>query len=159
MHRDGPFRLARAGRKGRGVFTARAVAAGDPLFPFEGPRLRREEVVDFARAIQVGADLYLGPSGRIDDYVNHSCDPNAGVRRRGETIELFALRDILAEEEITFDYSTTMLTDPTRFTCRCGSRLCRHEVTPFRELPETTRRRYLNRGWVPAFVREATAGR
>jgi SET domain-containing protein len=41
-------------------------------------------------------------------FINHSCDPNCGVEKWDvngeERCAIFALRDIFAGEELTFDY-------------------------------------------------------
>ena len=51
-------------------------------------------------------DLRQGALGR---FINHSCEPNCETQKwvvRGElAIGLFALRDISAGEELTFDYN------------------------------------------------------
>lgn len=61
-------------------------------------------------------------------YINHSCEPNCGLR--GD-ITGVAMRDIQASEEITFDYA--MLdneSDPNyNFKCKCGSKDCRGIIT------------------------------
>jgi SET domain-containing protein len=59
--------------------------------------------------------------------INHSCEPNAGVR--GEN-QLIALRDIHAGEEITYDYSTVVGADNDgwKMQCHCGSSICRSIV-------------------------------
>ncbi len=46
------------------------------------------------------------------DYVNHSCDPNAGILGH---IALVALRPIATGEEICFDYGTTDSTGTASF--------------------------------------------
>jgi SET domain-containing protein len=77
-------------------------------------------------SIQVEEDLYLvalneGPG----DYVNHSCDPNAGLSGQ---IVLVAMREIAAGEEITFDYAMSDASAYDEFTCECGAPNCRGTV-------------------------------
>ncbi len=91
-------------------------------------------------AMQVGPDLWLCSDGtHLDDCINHSCDPNAGYVT-GEPI-LFALRDIAAGEEITWDYSTSIAEAGWRLECRCGSKNCRGIVVSWGELPAVERER------------------
>lgn len=63
-------------------------------------------------------------------FVNHSCDPNAGIKGQ---IFLMALRDIDVDEQGTFDYAMCLHESPSapryRMTCRCGSVRCRKIVT------------------------------
>jgi SET domain-containing protein len=42
----------------------------------------------------------------LDDFTNHSCEPNCGLRVDPSGFEMIALRDITANEELTYDYST-----------------------------------------------------
>ncbi|MEZ6197087.1 MAG: SET domain-containing protein [Planctomycetota bacterium] len=154
MYLDRPaLALRSAGAKGYGVFATEAFAPQDLVLVFGGRRLLASAVSDFTHVIQVSAGEFLGPSGEIDDYVNHSCDPNTGLREgnAGSGLELFALRAIEPGEEITFDYSTCIDLEPTWPSCACGSPLCRGRVVAFRDLPPMVRRRYRAQGAVPAF--------
>jgi hypothetical protein len=140
------------GEKGRCVLAARPLNAGQVVLEFGGPLLRAEEIRDFTHCLEIGPNLFLGPSGGSDDYVNHSCDPNCAVELADAVASLRALRDIAEGEEITYDYSTLMVRDPTSFECRCGASACRGVVGPFRTLPQSLRRQYERGGIVPPFV-------
>jgi len=122
------------------------------VLEFLGPRLQLSEVIDFSRVIQIGDDLFLGSSHDIDDYVNHSCDPNCGAREESSTVVLIALQDIHAGDEITFDYSTCMLDEPWLLECACGSARCRGRISRFHALPPSVKARYLALCVVPTFV-------
>lgn len=124
---------------GTGVFAETAIAAGELILVFTGPLLTRVQLDPHDYHLQIGDDLYLGPSGAADDYVNHSCDPNSGFI---DGLRLVALRAIAAGEEITWDYSTAIdEEDFTGFTCQCGARNCRGSVRSFRHLDPATRAR------------------
>lgn len=148
----GRLALSEAGSKGIGVFATRGFRRGDRILSFRGPLLPTETIDDFTRTIQVDAGLFLGASGGVDDFVNHSCDPNCGVRSDPPRLALVALRDIEADEEITFDYSTCLLDEPPLEGCGCGTGRCRGRIGPFPELPARARERYLRLGVVPEFV-------
>jgi SET domain-containing protein len=135
---------------GRGVFAREPIHAGEAVLTFSGPLLKRAEIREEDYHLQVGADLYLGASGEADDYVNHSCEPNAGFR---DGLVLVARRDIGPEEEITWDYSTAIdEADFAGFTCRCGAAHCRGVVRSFRHLEPATRKRL--QGWLLPYLRE-----
>ena len=124
---------------GRGVFARQPIAAGEPILLFGGPHRTRAELQVDEYHLQIGDDLYLGSSGEADDYVNHSCDPNAGFR---DGLLLVARRDIAAGEEITWDYSTAIdEADFAGFTCSCGAAGCRGRVQSFRHLDAVTQQR------------------
>jgi len=60
------------------------------------------------------------------DYINHSCEPNAGFGV--SPITLVALRDIKAGEEVTHDYCMESSYD-FKFECNCGTSACRKRIT------------------------------
>ena len=143
------------GTHGRGVFTEEPIPAGSKIMGFSGPFLRYDQTSATTFALQIGPDLYLGASGGLDDYVNHSCDPNAGLRIAGTTVNLYAIRDIAAGEEITFDYSTTLDEDDFTMSCMCGSPSCRGLIGDGKHLPPHVWQRYLELGIIPEYVQRS----
>jgi hypothetical protein len=114
--------------------------------------------LDLSRdCFQIDDDRFLLPSGSIDDLINHSCHPNAGIRLTRLGYDLIALRDINVGDEITYDYST-YIESPERLSCRCGTWRCRKEIGRFRELDPHLRAYYIHRGVVGAFAASAVAG-
>ncbi len=108
---------------GKGVFAEAPIKEGAEILPFGGERLRTDELPTPYNEVedhfvQIGEDLYMGPSGGIDDLFNHSCDPNAGLKIHGEDAVLVAIRDIKTGEEIKWDYSTKM--DEEEWEVVCG---------------------------------------
>ncbi len=137
---------------GRGVFASQHLQPGQPILTFEGLVLAPPELIalgpDRVYALQVGSGEFLDlvPPGR---YLNHSCDPNAGILNDRF---LIALRPIVPGEEIRFDYSTAMREDHWTMECRCGEYLCRRVVLDFHHLPPITQNRYLQLGIVQRFI-------
>lgn len=142
-------------RYGRGVFAGDRIPAGSLIAPFIGPFLRYAETDENTYALQIGPDLYIGGSGGVDDYFNHSCEPNAWVKITGITAELRAIRDIQAGEEICFDYSTILDEDDFTMRCGCGSARCRGTIGDGKDLPSEVWTRYLELGILPEYVRES----
>lgn len=135
---------------GKGVFARKKILAGESILTFSGPLLKRAEIHEEDYHLQVGSDLYLGASGEADDYVNHSCEPNAGFR---DGLVLVARRDIGAEEEITWDYSTAIdEEDFPGFACCCSAASCRGVVRSFRHLEPGIREQL--RDWLLPYLRE-----
>jgi hypothetical protein len=145
--------VIQSGIHGRGVFTTSPVARGAFLLKYEGTLLRYHETTPQTLAVQIGPDLYLGPSGGPDDCVNHSCDPNAGLVIEATDVRLIAIRDIAAGDEIFFDYSTTMNEDDFEMPCACGQPACRKIIRDFKHLPRGLRQRYIEMGIVPEYNR------
>ncbi len=139
---------------GLGVFAARDLAAGDVILEIDGP------IIDFAEtkrrgprecmAIQIGYDRYIDTQAP-GVFVNHSCDPNAGIR---DDKYLVALRPIPRGREIRFDYSTTMEEQSFTMQCLCGAPGCRQVVQDFSTLPSEISSRYVAEGIVMSFILE-----
>jgi len=117
---------------GRGLFARERVRSGELLLAWggdvvTGDMLKWMSEEKHRLAVQIEENLYLvtGNEGPAD-WVNHSCDPNAGLIGH---IVLVALRDIRAGEEICFDYATTDGSPYDEFECGCGGRRCRGHVT------------------------------
>jgi hypothetical protein len=145
--------LAETARCGIGVFAARPFRRGAPIvqdldgdyydtvFSYEQMTLQGYDVVQVSS--QIGDDAYLLPNGNIDDFTNHSCDPNSGLRLVPGGYVMIALRDISTHEEVTYDYSTYLAGSRERFDCLCGAKRCRGVIGDFVDLPEDLQRYYL----------------
>ncbi len=149
--------VVRNGTHGRGVFAEEPIPASAWIIGFSGPFLRYAETSPSTYALQIGPDLYIGASGDQDDFINHSCDPNAGLRIAGTQADLYAIRDIAAGEEILFDYSTTLDEDDFTMSCLCGTPSCRRIIRDGKYLPEEVWRRYLTLGIIPSYVQRSRA--
>ncbi|HEX4996822.1 MAG TPA: SET domain-containing protein-lysine N-methyltransferase, partial [Terriglobia bacterium] len=110
------------------------------ILELQGRVLSSAEYTDDLLALQVGPDAWLCSDGSLlDDCVNHGCDPNAGFLD-GEP-RLYALRDIAAEEEITWDYSTSIAEPGWMLECSCGGANCRGIARSWGELSPMDRER------------------
>jgi SET domain-containing protein len=139
-------------QKGRGVVALEPIAKGRRILAFQGRVLKTSELTDDLLAMQIGPDLWLGSDGTLlDDCVNHSCDPNAGFLD-GEPV-LHALRDIVAGEEIGWDYSTSIAEPGWTLECRCGAPNCRKIVQSWAELAAEDREKL--RGVALRYLRNA----
>ena len=142
---------------GHGVFAQKPFLPAEVILEFSGPRLHQQEIPaidkpEDDRYLQVGPTEYLGPSKSFDDFVNHSCNPNCGIQFKKNKILLAAIKPIHKNEEITWDYSTTMAEDDWEMDCHCGSPICRKKIRDFKSLPLLTKKKYINLKIVPAFV-------
>ncbi len=142
-------------KNGKGVFARKDIRKGEGLLQIRGKRLTGKQLItpyDVDHAFQIGKDRYLGPSGKMDDYINHSCNPNTGVRTQKHQRILVAIKNIKKGKEITLDYST--FADDEGWTCNCGSKLCRKKVRSFRYLPQKIQQKYIRLGIVQAYLLE-----
>ncbi|XP_013389870.1 histone-lysine N-methyltransferase ASH1L isoform X3 [Lingula anatina] len=67
--------------------------------------------------------------GNIGRFVNHSCQPNCEMQKWNVNgvyrIGLFALKDIPADTELTYDYNFHAFNMDSQQICKCGSTKCR----------------------------------
>jgi SET domain-containing protein len=147
-----PLFLQEADGKGQGVFTLGRYEAGEKILFFKGNIVDLDEVEDHGKYLQIGKRLFLGSSGEIDDFVNHSCEPNCGVALRQGNILLISIREIQPNEELTFDYSTWMAYDYWEMDCICGNTHCRKKIKDFKYLPIELRQKYIDLNVVPDYV-------
>jgi SET domain len=153
--------IAETERCGLGIFAAKDFPNGEAIIRdddgdyFDGAITAAQVEalgLDLAtHCFQIDHDRFLLPHGSIDDLINHSCDPAAGIRLTAKGYELIALRNIEKSDELTYDYST-YISSRERLRCRCGSPRCRKDTGPFRELASELRAYYLERGVVGAFA-------
>lgn len=118
--------------KGYGSFASHDIKLGTIIATFGGTSTNRNGLGDFPeerrrRSMQIDIDLFLvGPVQREPgDSINHSCDPNCGMRNATQVV---AMRDIRADEELTFDYAMSDTSDYDEFECSCLSARCRGRV-------------------------------
>lgn len=118
---------------GLGTVAVQRIPAGSVVAAFGGSVAVRDEIDQLsderrARSMQVEDRLYLEAAGEPEDAdrVNHSCEPNCGMR--GSNV-LVAMRDIEVGEWLTFDYGTCDGSDYHEFECVCGAANCRGRIT------------------------------
>lgn len=118
---------------GSGIFAVNPISKGEIVFVKGGHIVTREELFYSQLSYHpIDDDLFLGALSKEEEndikiFVNHSCNPNCGIR--GE-ISFVALRDIDVDEELTFDYAM-LDNEGYQFECTCKSENCRKKVTGF----------------------------
>jgi hypothetical protein len=126
--------------KGDAVLATRAFAAGETVMVgFLIGALTGND----SHATQIGPDRWARHGG-LGPIVNHSCDPNCGVRLNDEqAFDFVARRSIDAGQELTFDYAMRNFTiDHFPAVCLCGARQCRGSVTGWKDLPAARKADY-----------------
>lgn len=118
---------------GFAVVATEPIAKGELIVVWSGTLVDGAELATLPAAVkrhslQVEDDHYLVSLTDCEppDYVNHSCDPNAGLSGQ---IALVALREIRAGECISYDYAMSDGSAYDEFECRCGAARCRGRVS------------------------------
>ena len=146
---------------GAGIFAARGFQAGQLILrdddgDYYDGAINYAQVralgIDMSRyCFQIDHDRFLLPHGSIDDLINHSCRPNAGIRLTAQGYDLLALSDVAVGDELTYDYST-YIASPERLSCCCGAAVCRGEIGRFVDLNLRLQAYYVEQGVVGAFA-------
>ena len=145
---------------GFGVFTSVDIPPNSPLCEVKGKLLPRSNLEGYANhpaLVQVGQDHFYGPSGEVDDYFNHSCNPNCTLHIVGFRAIYYSLYQIPKNSELTFDYSTTStdLKDEWLMNCQCGFVNCRKEISGFSYLPDQIKKEYKEKNIFPYYIEKS----
>ncbi|XP_066274110.1 histone-lysine N-methyltransferase ASH1L-like isoform X3 [Branchiostoma lanceolatum] len=127
--------------RGYGVRSKTPIPQGNFILEYVGEVVSEQEFR--RRTVEIYHDhnhhycLNLHSGAVIDGYkygcegrfVNHSCEPNCEMQKWSVNgvyrIGLFALRDIPAGEELTYDYNFHAFNMEKQQICKCGSAKCR----------------------------------
>lgn len=121
----------KADESGNSIFALEPIKKGELIAVFGGVVYEWETFIhlpDRERmlCLQVEDRHFLVPRPIGEgDYVNHSCNPNAGLSGQ---IGLVAMRDIQIGEEVCFDYAMCDTMPYDEFNCLCGASTCRGQV-------------------------------
>jgi uncharacterized protein len=118
---------------GKAVFARDVIEPGELIAVWSGRIVSAEELDELSEdirrhTVQVEERLYLASHGPDEgpDFINHSCEPNAGLD--GQVV-IVALHRIQPGDEITIDYAMCDGSPYDEFDCACGSAICRGRVT------------------------------
>jgi SET domain-containing protein len=146
---------------GVGMFAAKKIKRGEIVFIKGGHVLTRDEMFTtkiINSYLPLDDKYVLGATNSEEEesiklFINHSCDPNCGVR--GE-ISFVALRDVSKGEELNIDYAMVDNEDYT-IKCSCESILCRKKVTGFDWKRPELQKRY--KGYFARYLEDKMAKR
>ena len=128
--------LKQSNISGTGLFAGENIDKGEIILIFGGNLSFRQNryTGKFLRSTCIGIteELILGETEfskkDLSDYINHSCNPNAGLE---DSITLVAIKDIRINEEILCDYA--IWEDEEEWLmkdyCQCGAQNCRHTIS------------------------------
>jgi uncharacterized protein len=118
---------------GKAVYARELIEPGEVIAVWSGRLVSAEELDDLPEDIrrhtaQVEEGFYLASLNpdEAPDYINHSCEPNAGLDGQ---ITIVAMVTIRPGDEVTIDYAMCDGSPYDEFDCACGSSHCRGRVT------------------------------
>lgn len=118
---------------GRAVFARDVIEPGELIAIWSGRIVTAEELDELPseirrHTVQVEEGLYLASLSAHEppDFINHSCEPNAGLDGQ---ITIVAMQRIQPGDEVTIDYAMCDGTAYDEFDCACGAPACRGRVS------------------------------
>lgn len=115
---------------GTGGYARRNIAARTPVIEYLGEKITKAEALvrceannEYVFTLDDEFDLDGNVPWNPARFINHSCAPNCEAEVEAGRIVIVALREILAGEELTFNYGYD-LEDYREHPCRCGTEEC-----------------------------------
>ena len=118
----------------RGLYAAKNIKADSKVIYYKGKIITKKETERNPKYDNEKAIYLFNLNNRYDldgdfEYntarlVNHSCNPNCESDGKGLKLWIFALRDIVKGEELTYDYGFGFDKDYKDFICKCGAANC-----------------------------------
>lgn len=118
-------------KTGKGVVASCDIEKGEVIFEFEKSFVNTP--TNKTLRISEHVNQLSGDPSAIENFVNHSCEPNAYIDF--DALTLNALKPILKGTEVTYNYFTSDWGGEDDFECKCGAITCVRQVRGFRYLP------------------------
>jgi len=134
------YELRTTDEKGEGIFATRPFEAGEIVML---GIIDKEYKENTSHTAQIDENRYVIHKGLIPK-VNHSCDPNCGIKvNEAGGHNFVAMKPIAIGEEIAFDYAMRNYSvDHFPPKCICGAKNCRGRITGWKNLQEDRRKAY-----------------
>lgn len=130
---------------GAGVYTTTRIQKGTRVLEYTGPRFSRKESEGMYSDSEVTYLFTMDDEKTVIDgfgmaaFVNHSCDPNCETDQIRGRIWIVALRDIAANEELTYDYCLWDAEPGEEAPCYCGAASCKGTMYSEKEIARQKR--------------------
>jgi hypothetical protein len=135
-----PYTIKGNSIAGFGIYAARDIQEGEIIFTGEEKAHRivtkrfvdenwnEDQKMNFRRyAYALSEEIFVLWDENPMEWApqNHSCEANTGL----DGLNVVALSNIIADEELTLDYSHFLDENMEPFECKCGSTTCRGTIT------------------------------
>lgn len=137
------FHIGKSSINGKGIILDRNIKKDETILRFLG-RVVTITSGDWFHGpcwLQVGYAKWIVPKpGSAGLYLNHSCNPNAGVRGKNKIV---AMRNLKKGEEVTIDYALSETYPLWHMRCHCKAKNCRKIVKPYQDLSSQRMKKYV----------------
>jgi uncharacterized protein len=114
-----------------GCYTTTAIRKGTRVTEYDGRRIPKEEADELYKDAPLTYLFGLGDGKIVIDghsmamFINHSCEPNCETEEIDGRVWITAIRDLAADDEITYDYCLYDGDEADEAICNCGAAKCR----------------------------------
>ena len=128
---DERFAVRRSGPgKGQGLYAKVAIKKGDFILEYVGKKITTAvaDTLTTRYLFEIDEDWTIDGSERSNAarYINHSCDPNCEVYIEKGRIMIYAIKNIPAGSELSYDYGKEYFDEFLKpVGCRCGTKKCK----------------------------------
>ena len=148
------FFVATSKTHGRGLFAAKNLEKDERISFILGKKIEwvpknKADSRIMRTWFGLSRKLWINPENTAFRYLNHSCEPNAGIIG---TKTLVATRRIKKNDEIKIDYSMSDADPYLAMKCACDSRRCRKVIRPIQTLPPDVFKRHMP--YIPRYFRQ-----
>ncbi|HAE36862.1 MAG: Nuclear protein SET [Candidatus Nomurabacteria bacterium GW2011_GWF2_35_66] len=139
---------------GVGLFALKNIKKGKIVLVVKGERIKfLIDSDDQAKTAELNwfgfsKNTWIGVSNNLCDFINHSCNPNVGVKGQ---VTLVAIRDIKKDEEITLDYSLNEADIFWNMKCNCGEKNCRKIIKSIQFISKEKYKKY--KKYIPQYFK------
>lgn len=138
-----PVMFARSSIHNWGLYALEPIMAKEMIIEYVGEVLRQpvsekrerqylQKGIGSSYLFRIDEDTVIDATkiGGIARFINHCCEPSCTAKiikvGKSKRIVIYALRDIMANEELTYDYKFERETDESeRIKCLCGAPSCK----------------------------------
>ncbi|WP_158751972.1 SET domain-containing protein [Acidobacterium sp. S8] len=127
-----------------GCYTTAPIKKGERVIEYTGPRITKDEADEKYQDSPTTYLFGVGDGAFVIDghgtamFINHSCDPNCQTVEVRGRVWIKAIRDIPANEELTYEYNLYDGEDDECF-CNCGAAKCRGTMFSEEEIKKRER--------------------
>lgn len=141
---------------GMGVMIGEPAKKGDLIRYIKGDikfkiNKNKKDALDNPNWVGIAENQWIDPQ-KPYKFLNHSCNPTAGIKGK---VAIIALRDLKEGEEITIDYSTIEADERWEMSCSCGHSVCRKNIRSIQHLPKKVFDKYMP--YVPRYFQKLYA--
>ena len=128
------YKIKKSNIDNRGLYANQDIKDGTKIIEYKGKIVTKKKVEEDSKFDNEKAIYLFNLNKKYDldgDFryntarlINHSCNPNCEVSGVGLKVWVYAIRDIIKGEELSYDYGFGYDEYYKDFPCKCGSKNC-----------------------------------